>query len=87
MYPVNLIIIGAGSRGSSFARFAAEHPDLARVVGVAEPRSFYRQRVADQLRFTKNPFTFSPILCPFPHVPQIWVSFSPNFWGAASQRP
>jgi predicted dehydrogenase len=48
MYPVNLIIIGAGSRGSSFARFAAEHPDLARVVGVAEPRSFYRQRVADQ---------------------------------------
>ncbi len=48
MYPVSLIIIGAGSRGSSFGRFAAEHPDLARVVGVAEPRDFYRQRMADQ---------------------------------------
>jgi len=48
MKPITLIIVGAGSRGSSFARFAAEHPDLARVVGVAEPRPFYRQRMADQ---------------------------------------
>ena len=48
MYPVSLIIIGAGSRGGSFARFAFEHPDLARVVGVAEPREFYRQKVASQ---------------------------------------
>jgi predicted dehydrogenase len=48
MYPVSLIIIGAGSRGGSFARFAFEHPDLARVVGVAEPRPFYRQKVAAQ---------------------------------------
>jgi predicted dehydrogenase len=46
--PVSLIIVGAGSRGSSFARFAHQNPDQARVVGVAEPRSFYRQRVADQ---------------------------------------
>ena len=48
MQPVSLIIIGAGNRGSSFARFAAQHPDLARVVGVAEPREFYRQKVASQ---------------------------------------
>ena len=48
MYPVNLIIIGAGSRGGSFAEFAFEHPDLARVVGVAEPRPLYRQKVASQ---------------------------------------
>jgi predicted dehydrogenase len=48
MKPVNLILIGAGSRGSSFARFAQQNPDQARVVGVAEPRSFYRQRVAEQ---------------------------------------
>jgi len=46
MYPVSLIIIGAGSRGGSFAKFALEQPDLARVVGVAEPRPFYRQKVA-----------------------------------------
>lgn len=48
MPPVSLIIVGAGSRGSSFAQFALDHPDLARVVGVAEPRPFYRQRVADE---------------------------------------
>lgn len=48
MYPVSLIIIGAGSRGGSFAQFALEHPDLARVVGVADPRLFYRQKVASQ---------------------------------------
>jgi predicted dehydrogenase len=41
---------GAGSRGSSFAQFAQQNPDQARVVGVAEPRPFYRQRVADQNR-------------------------------------
>ena len=34
--------MGAGSRGSGYARFAAEHPDLARVVAVAEPRDTYR---------------------------------------------
>jgi predicted dehydrogenase len=48
MHPVNVIIIGAGSRGSSFAQFALDHPELAKIVGVAEPRPFYRQRVADQ---------------------------------------
>jgi predicted dehydrogenase len=48
MYPVRLIIIGAGSRGSSFARFAFEHPELAQVVGVAEPRPFYRHKLASQ---------------------------------------
>jgi predicted dehydrogenase len=48
MKPVSLIIIGAGSRGSSFARFAQQNPDQAQVVGIAEPRQFYRQRVADQ---------------------------------------
>ncbi|MCB0084935.1 MAG: Gfo/Idh/MocA family oxidoreductase [Caldilineaceae bacterium] len=48
MQPVKLMIVGAGSRGSSFAQFALDHPELAKVVGVAEPRPFYRQRVADQ---------------------------------------
>jgi predicted dehydrogenase len=48
MYPATLLIIGAGSRGSGLGRFAANNPDLARVVGVAEPRPFYRQRMADQ---------------------------------------
>ena len=37
---ITLLIIGAGSRGKTYAAYALEHPDLARVVGVAEPREF-----------------------------------------------
>jgi len=51
MKPIRLILIGAGSRGSSFAQFVADHPDQARLVGVAEPRPFYRQKVARQHQF------------------------------------
>lgn len=48
MAPVTLAVIGAGSRGSGYARFATQHPDLARVVAVAEPRPAYRERLAEQ---------------------------------------
>lgn len=48
MAPVTLAVIGAGSRGSGYARFATQHPDLARVVAVAEPRAAWRQRLATQ---------------------------------------
>jgi predicted dehydrogenase len=44
--PVELLIIGAGSRGTTYGGYATQHPDLARVVGVAEPREFYRTRAA-----------------------------------------
>jgi predicted dehydrogenase len=46
MAAVSLLVVGAGSRGSGYAGYAAEHPAEARVVGVAEPRPFYRQRLA-----------------------------------------
>lgn len=39
-------MVGAGSRGTSYARWAAEHPDRARVVAVAEPRDARRARFA-----------------------------------------
>lgn len=45
MKPVQLLVIGAGSRGTLYGEYAIEHPDLARVVGVAEPRAFYRARI------------------------------------------
>ena len=45
--PVTLAVVGAGGRGSGYARFAAELPDRAKVVAVAEPRDVYRQRLAD----------------------------------------
>ena len=44
---VDLLIIGAGERGSVYAGYAAKHPNRCRVVGVAEPRQSARQRLAD----------------------------------------
>lgn len=43
MKPVRLAIAGAGGRGTMYAEFAQNHPDLAQVVAVAEPREYYRQ--------------------------------------------
>ena len=58
MKPVTLLVIGAGGRGSGYATFAAEHPDLARVVGVAEPRDFYRNRLVETHNIpSENVFT------------------------------
>jgi predicted dehydrogenase len=39
-------VLGAGGRGGTYARWIAEHPDRARVVAVAEPRDFQRNRIA-----------------------------------------
>jgi len=47
MKPVKLIVVGAGGRGTGYATYASEHPDRARIVGVAEPREYYRLRLAD----------------------------------------
>lgn len=46
MNAINLLIIGAGSRGSTYSAYAREYPEQARVVGVAEPRAFFRERMA-----------------------------------------
>ncbi len=46
MEPVTLLIIGAGGRGFDYARYVKDHPDQARIVGVAEPREPYRNRMA-----------------------------------------
>lgn len=48
MKPVKLLVVGAGSRGSVYAEYASKHPDLASVVGVAEPRAFFRQRMQER---------------------------------------
>ncbi|WP_049573238.1 Gfo/Idh/MocA family protein [Nonomuraea sp. SBT364] len=37
MSPVSLAIVGAGDRGTGYARWALAHPDRARVVAVADP--------------------------------------------------
>ena len=46
MVPVSMVVIGAGERGSGYARWTRRHPDRAVVVGVAEPREVRRARLA-----------------------------------------
>ncbi|MFX0114313.1 MAG: Gfo/Idh/MocA family protein [Candidatus Hodarchaeota archaeon] len=48
MKPVKLIIAGAGDRGTVYASYASIHPHRAQVVGIAEPRKFYRERIAEE---------------------------------------
>ena len=45
MKPVELIIAGAGDRGFVYASYAKKHPDKARIIGVAEPRDYYREKM------------------------------------------
>src|SRR5690348_13340363 len=47
MAPVSIVVLGAGNRGTGYARWALRHPDRARVVAVAEPREVRRARFAD----------------------------------------
>jgi len=47
MPPVTIIVIGAGGRGSGYAAYVADHPNEGKVVGVAEPRDLYRNRLAE----------------------------------------
>jgi len=46
--PVTLAVIGAGSRGHGYARFAEMHPDRLKVVAVADPDDFCRNRLAQE---------------------------------------
>lgn len=48
MQPVTFLVVGAGSRGSAYSAYMAEYPEQARLVGVAEPRAFYREQLARQ---------------------------------------
>lgn len=48
------IVIGAGSRGSSYANYALDFPQKFKVVGVAEPRKFYREKMQKQHNIPAN---------------------------------
>lgn len=48
MNPVEMIIAGAGDRGFVYASYAKEHPDSVKVVGVAEPRDYYREKMVSE---------------------------------------
>ncbi len=58
MKPVELIIAGAGDRGFVYASYAKEHPKRAQIVGVAEPRDFYREKMVKDYNIPEeNVFT------------------------------
>jgi len=44
--PVTAIILGAGSRGFTYAQFAEAYPERLKIVGVAEPRKWNREHLA-----------------------------------------
>lgn len=44
--PARCILVGAGSRGSTYASWIANHPEQATLVAVAEPRPAARQAIA-----------------------------------------
>lgn len=46
--PVSVLVVGAGARGEIYSRYALAHPELMRVVAVAEPRDAYRQQFVEQ---------------------------------------
>lgn len=54
MKPARLLIVGAGSRGTTYAANARQHPHQAVVVGAAEPRDFYRDRLAEEHRIPRT---------------------------------
>ena len=43
---VKFCIAGAGNRGQAYSQYVLEHPNLAKVVAVAEPRDHYREKMA-----------------------------------------
>lgn len=57
MEPVRLIVIGAGSRGSIYANYAAKYPNDVQILGVAEPREFYRERLASEFAIPRDAVT------------------------------
>ncbi|NWF95661.1 MAG: Gfo/Idh/MocA family oxidoreductase [Candidatus Thorarchaeota archaeon] len=43
--PVTMAVVGAGDRGSTYAKYALLHPDRAKVVAVAEPNPHRREKM------------------------------------------
>ncbi|KAJ4147809.1 hypothetical protein LMH87_002313 [Akanthomyces muscarius] len=56
--PVTIVVVGAGSRGTTYAGYALENPELAKVVAVAEP-SRHRRGVFSRKHSIKEDLQFS----------------------------
>ena len=49
MKPITAIVLGAGSRGSTYARYAKDFPGELQIIAVAEPREDRRKLLAEEL--------------------------------------
>lgn len=54
MKPITAVVLGAGSRGSTYASYAKEYPDELRITAVAEPREDRRNILADALDISEE---------------------------------
>ncbi len=45
--PVTAVVVGAGGRGTTYALYAVEHPERLKIVGVAEPQAWNRQKMVE----------------------------------------
>ena len=52
--PITAVVLGAGSRGSTYAGYAKAHPDDLKIVAVAEPRADRRNILADALNIPEE---------------------------------
>ena len=54
MKPVTAVVLGAGSRGSTYAGFAKDYPDQLQIVAIAEPRADRRNILAEELNIPES---------------------------------
>lgn len=54
MRPITAVVLGAGSRGATYAGYAKEFPEALQIVAVAEPRADRRDLLADALGVDKR---------------------------------
>ena len=54
MKPITAVILGAGSRGYSYAEYAMEYPEQLQIVAIAEPRADRREILARELNVPES---------------------------------
>lgn len=54
LHPVSVIVIGAGSRGQTYARYASKFPEAMQVVGVSDTNALRRNKVAKRYKIQKD---------------------------------
>ena len=54
MNPITAVVLGAGSRGCTYASYAKDHPDELQIVAIAEPRQERLNALAEELNIPRE---------------------------------